>query len=78
MPHLGERLDILIWSGTIVSMIGLAGLVWCIVRVARARRSGLDDDALREEVRKVVPLNMGALFLSVIGLMLVILGIFLG
>ena len=29
-------------------------------------------------VRKVVPLNMGALFLSVIGLMMVILGIFMG
>ena len=71
-------MGILIWAGTLVSVVGLIGLIWCILRVARARRSGLDDDALREEVRKVVPLNMGALFLSVIGLMMVILGIFLG
>ena len=70
-------MDILIWTGAIVSMAGLAGLVWCILRVIRARRAGLDDEALREEVRKVVPLNMGALFVSVIGLMMVILGIFL-
>ena len=43
-----------------------------------ARRKGLDDEALREVVRKVVPLNMGALLFSVLGLMMVIMGIFLG
>jgi len=68
----------LIWGGALVSFGGLAGLVYCIVRVWRARRAGLPDKALREEVRKVVPLNMGALMLSVMGLMLVIVGIFLG
>lgn len=67
----------LITLGTLISVVGLTGLVWCILRVWNARRSGLDDDALRDAVRKVVPLNMGALFLSVIGLMMVILGIFL-
>jgi hypothetical protein len=68
----------LIWGGAVVSLAGLAGLVWCIVRVWKARRAGLPDEELREVVRKVVPLNMGALMLSVIGLMMVILGIFLG
>jgi hypothetical protein len=53
-------------------------LVWCILRVARAKRQGLSDDDLRDVVRKVVPLNMGALMFSVLGLMMVILGIFLG
>ena len=67
----------LIWAGAIVSLVGLAGLIWCIVRVWRARRANLSDEALRDVVRKVVPLNMGALMLSVMGLMLVILGIFL-
>lgn len=71
-------MEILIWTGTLVSLLGLAGLVWCIVKVARARRAGLQDDALRDAVRSVVPINMAALFLSVIGLMMVILGIFLG
>ena len=70
-------MDILIWLGAALSLTGLGGLVYCIVRVARARKAGLSDEDLREEVKKVVPLNMGALFVSVIGLMLVILGIFL-
>ena len=68
----------LIWGGAAVLLAGLVGLLWCIVHVWRSRRAGLSDDALREVVRKVVPLNMGALMLSVVGLMMVILGIFLG
>ncbi|WP_375691008.1 hypothetical protein [Pseudooceanicola sp. LIPI14-2-Ac024] len=71
-------MELLIWGGAVVSLVGLAGLVWSIVKVNRARRANLSDEELRLAVQKVLPLNLGALFLSVIGLMLVILGIFLG
>ncbi|WP_397543289.1 hypothetical protein [Roseovarius salis] len=71
-------MDILIWLGAAVSLVGLAGLVWCIIRVWKARRAGLDDHELRAVLQKVVPVNTGALFLSVAGLMLVVLGIILG
>lgn len=70
--------DIMIWGGAALSLIGLLGLMWCIIRVFRARRAKLSDEELRAVVQSVLPLNLGALFLSVIGLMLVILGIFLG
>ena len=68
----------LIWLGAAISVVGLGGLFWCIWRVWSARKAGLDDEALREVVRKVVPLNMGTMMLSVIGLMIVIVGISLG
>lgn len=68
----------LIWSGAFVSVVGLAGLIWCIFKVAAAKRANLSDDELRDAVQKVVPINLGALFLSVIGLMMVIFGVFLG
>ncbi|MCA0961590.1 hypothetical protein [Salipiger bermudensis] len=68
----------LIWLGALISVLGLLGLLFCIARVWGARRKGLDDEALRAVVRKVVPLNMGALLFSVLGLMMVIMGIFLG
>jgi hypothetical protein len=71
-------MESLIWIGTAVSIAGLVGLLWCIFRVWRARRSKLSDRDLRDAVRRVVPLNMGALLLSVIGLMMVIAGIMLG
>ena len=69
--------NIIIWSGACISLVGLIGLVWCIVKVNRARRANLDDEAMREVLRAALPLNLGALFLSVIGLMLVIVGIFI-
>ncbi|SMP36224.1 hypothetical protein [Shimia sagamensis] len=65
----------MIWVGALLSVVGLVGLVLSIVKVAKARRAGLSDEELRVAVQKVVPLNMGALFLSVIGLMVVMVGI---
>ena len=67
--------DLMVWGGAGLSLLGLLGLGWCIVKVSRAKRAQLDDEAMSVVLRKVVPLNMGALFLSVIGLMMVILGI---
>ncbi|WP_163846226.1 hypothetical protein [Pseudooceanicola aestuarii] len=68
----------LVWIGALISVLGLAGLVWSILTVLRARRTAQSDEELRAAVQRAMPLNMGALFLSVIGLMMVILGIFLG
>ena len=70
--------DIMIWAGVAMSLAGLAGLIWCILRVARARRAKLSDDQLRAVLKSVLPINLGALGLSVLGLMLVGAGSFLG
>ena len=70
-------MEYLIWIGAVVTLLGLAGLIWCIVKVQKARKKGLDDSALKAELQKVVALNLGALFLSVIGLMMVVVGILL-
>jgi type II secretory pathway component PulM len=70
--------ELIIWVGVALSLVGLAGLIWSIVRVARARRTLTEDAALRAEIQKALPLNLGALLLSVLGLMMVVLGIFLG
>jgi hypothetical protein len=68
----------LIWIGAAVTLAGLGGLLWCILSVIRARRAGLGDDALRARLQRIVVWNLGALFLSVIGLMLVVVGIVFG
>ena len=70
-------MEILIWIGSILSLMGLMGLLWCIKTVLRAKKTAGSDEELRMSLQKVVPLNMAALFLSAIGLMLVILGILL-
>jgi len=70
-------MEILIWIGSILSLLGLVGLLWCIKTVLRAKKAAVSDEELRMSLQKVVPFNMAALFLSAIGLMLVILGILL-
>ncbi|WP_323010002.1 hypothetical protein [Paracoccus sp. (in: a-proteobacteria)] len=70
--------DGLIWGGAALTALGLAGLVWCIVTAARAKARITDDAQMRETMRKVVAVNMAALAASMLGLMLVVLGIMLG
>ena len=70
--------EMMIWAGAAISVIGMAGIIWCIVRVARSRRAKLAEDDMRAVLQSVIQVNMGALFLSVIGLMLVAVGVILG
>ncbi|MFT5061087.1 MAG: hypothetical protein ACI9AX_001413 [Polaromonas sp.] len=70
-------MEILIALGAVVTLAGLAGLICCILRVTKAKRAGLDDEALRVVMQKTVALNLGALFLSVIGLIMVVVGLLL-
>lgn len=67
----------IIWSGAAISVLGLVGLFWCILKVSKAKRANLDDEAMRQVLKSALPLNLGALFLSTIGLMMVIVGVFL-
>ncbi|MEM9707685.1 MAG: hypothetical protein AAF871_02760 [Pseudomonadota bacterium] len=71
-------MDWLIWLGAAITLIGVGLLFYCIVKVIRARRAGLDDDALKARLQSVVALNLAALAISTIGLIAVIFGIFLG
>lgn len=73
-----QTADMLIWAGTALTLAGVVGLIAVVLHVARLRRAGLDEAALRRALQKAVAWNMGALFLSVIGLMLVVVAISLG
>lgn len=68
----------LIWIGALVTLAGLAGLIYCVWVVAVARKAELDDAEMQKRLQKVVAVNMAALFLSAIGLMMVVVGILLG
>jgi hypothetical protein len=70
-------MDTLIWIGAAVTVAGLALLMWCIMAVAKARNAGLPDAELRAKLQRAILLNLGALLLSAIGLMMVVVGIFL-
>jgi len=67
-----------IWAGVAMSLLGLAGIVYCMVAVWRAKRAGLSDAALRARLQQVVAWNLGALGVSALGLGLLGVGIVLG
>ena len=67
----------LVYIGTGLAVFGLAALGYCIFAAITAKREGLPDPELRARLQRIVGINMGALLMSVIGLMSVVLGVFL-
>jgi hypothetical protein len=68
----------LIWAGAALTLVGLVGLGYCILRASRAKRAGLDDAAMRAELQKVVVINLAAVGVSALGLAMVVAGVILG
>jgi hypothetical protein len=66
-----------IWGGAILTLVGVAGLVFCVLLALRAKREGLTGVAMEARLRRVVTLNLGALAISALGLMMVIVGVIL-
>ena len=71
-------MDWLIWPGTIVAVIGVFGLTYCIRAAFKIRAEKLDETQTKTRLQQLVALNMGALAVSTIGLMMVVIGILLG
>ena len=71
-------MEFVVWGGAALSAIGLFGIIYSIVAVTRAKRANLPDEELRARISKVLPINLAALFVSMIGLMAVIVGVMLG
>ncbi|VDC31993.1 hypothetical protein [Pseudogemmobacter humi] len=71
-------MEILIWTGALISLLGLGGLVWCVLRGLKIRRSGADEARMRSELQRLFAVNFAALGVSALGLALVVAGIALG
>ncbi|PYE81410.1 hypothetical protein [Pseudoroseicyclus aestuarii] len=67
----------LIWIGAAVTLVGLCTIIWSGLKVMRLRRADLPDDEFRARLLRVLPINIGALFTSFMGLMLVVVGVVL-
>jgi hypothetical protein len=73
-----DRMQALIWAGTAMTLVGVGGLVYCVLRTLKARRAGLEEAAMRAELQRVITINMAALGFSALGLAAVVAGILLG
>jgi len=70
-------MEILVYLGAAVAALGLAGLGWCIWLALSAKRANLPDAEMKARLQKIVALNMGAMGLSAMGLMMVVMGVLL-
>ncbi len=66
-----------IGAGAVLSLLGLAGIVYCIATVWKARRQNLSDADMRARLQRVVAWNLGSLLTSALGLGLVAVGVIL-
>ena len=70
-------MDLLILIGAVISLTGIVGIALSILKVIRAKRVVTNNDELRAKIQTILPLNLGAFFVSIIGLMCVVLGVIL-
>ena len=68
----------LVYIGTGLALLGILVLLYCGWAAIAAKRAGLPDEVLRAKLQRVVVINMVALLVSVLGLMSVMIGVFLG
>lgn len=70
-------MELLIGLGAVISVIGMAGIILSIVQVRRAKRDATNDEDLKAKIQAAMPLNLGSFFVSILGLMCVVVGVIL-
>ncbi len=68
-------MQVLIWGGAGVVMLGLAGLIHCARQALQAK--SLPDAEARALMQRVVVWNLGSMGVAVLGLMTVVVGLLL-
>lgn len=71
-------MEILVWIGALLTILGFLGVIGSVTLVIRARRAGLDDAGMRERLGRALPINVAAFMASMLGLAMVVVGLALG
>ena len=69
-------MNAVIWIGAAITLVGLAGLVWCI-RLALAARAEQNPETRKLALHRVLVWNMAGFGVAAIGLMIVVIAIIL-
>ncbi len=62
-------------AGAILTVSGLFGLGFCILRGFRIRRAGLSPEEARSQLQKLIAVNLGSMALATFGLILLFVGL---
>ena len=66
---------VLIWGGALVTLLGVAGLMYCAVQSLKAK--SMPEDQARAAMSRVVVWNLASIGVAVLGLMAVVAGLLL-
>ncbi len=66
----------LIWAGSILAILGIAMLGWCIWRALNVRKME-DSDMAKSQLQTLAAVNMAAIGIAAIGLGCIVIGIIL-
>lgn len=67
-------MDWLVYPGVFMTLLGVAGLAYCMLRANKLRTAKLEGEPLATELAKLIPINIASLFLGVVGLAMVLVG----
>jgi hypothetical protein len=70
-------MTLIFYSSIAITLVGLAGIFWFILRTRRLRTTDTDEAGLKAELRSLVVLNMAAMGLAFLGLALTVVGLIL-
>lgn len=65
----------LIIIGAIVTLLGIAGLGYCIKTAMGFRTKQMEDDEMTAQLQRLVPINLGSVCVAALGLMMVVVGL---
>ena len=61
--------------GAIVTLFGIAGLVYCIKIAINFRTKEIDDKETVAQLKRLVPINLGSVCVAAFGLMMVVVSL---
>ena len=70
-------MEALVWIGIALTLLGLAGILWCVWLAVQVRRAAASPEDARARMQRVVALNLAAFLLSALGLGAVVIGLLL-
>lgn len=68
----------LIWSGAVLALIGVAGILYAALGAIALKRRTPDEAGMRKGMQRALIVNMAAFFVAMIGLMMVVVGVIFG
>ncbi len=64
----------LIYPGAIITLMGVAGLGYCIWKANSLRTSGLKGEDMTSQLQRLIPINLASVCVAGIGLAMVVVG----